>query len=68
MKQLRQLGFRLKDMVQGNPVQNNMKEIQEILKNPFGANAVRIREEYLQSLLSHASDSTPYYKPYKGLL
>ncbi len=66
MKLIRKWGFRLKDRVSGNPVQNNISEIKEVLKNPFGENALQIREEYLQSLLTHASQTVPYYKPCKG--
>ncbi len=66
MKLIRKWGFRLKDRVSGNPVQNNISEIKEVLKNPFGESALQIREEYLQSLLTHASQSVPYYKPCKG--
>ncbi len=65
MRQLRILGFKAKDLIGGSPISQNIREVQGILSDPFGEQAQKLREDYLQSLLRRASNSVPYYSDMK---
>ena len=67
MRIARKFGFFLKDRLEGREISSSIKEIEEILQNPFEAGASGIRNERLEELMLHAFRTVPFYERLKGI-
>ncbi|MDY2587104.1 phenylacetate--CoA ligase family protein [Winogradskyella aquimaris] len=65
LNRLRYTSFWALDALKGGPVRKNLKDVKTILENPFDDKSRYIRERYLDRLLSHAYQTTPFYKAQK---
>lgn len=63
---LRNKGFWLLDFLKGGKINKHYKEVKYGVEHPTSEVAKSIQEKYLNKLLIHASNTTPFYTEYKG--
>lgn len=63
--QLRNKSFWLLDALKGNPVKNHLKEIEFCIENSTSDRVAKIKNAHMKRLFEHASETTPFYYPYK---
>ncbi len=60
-EKIRRSAFWATDRLKGGQVNGHYNEIKDILENPDSKENVQLRADYLDKLLKHAVESTPYY-------
>ena len=65
LNHLRNKSFWLIDSLKGGKIRKHLDEISSVLNNPNSPNSLNIRKQRLESLLKHATQSTPFYFNYK---
>ncbi|MEC3907985.1 CoF synthetase [Tamlana sp. 2201CG12-4] len=63
---MRNTSFWLIDTLKGGNVKTHLDEISFVLNNPQSTESLKIRQQHLENLLKHASETTPFYFDYKG--
>ena len=66
LNSLRKQAFWLLDRLKGSPIKAHLKDIDQILKDPFSQNSMLKRDENLQKLLVHACKTVPFYRKFQG--
>lgn len=54
------------DAIKGGPIKKHLNEITTIQNSPNSESAERLRSNYMNDLLDHATATTPYYQKYAG--
>ena len=62
---LRNKLFWLLDVLKGNRIRNQLKEIEFGVKQPKSKKAIQIKKDYLECLLKHATQTVPFYRDYR---
>ncbi len=64
---IRNKSFWLVDTIKGGKIKSHLREISIILNSPESDKALKLKKQYLENLLKHASQTTPFYKDYNGI-
>jgi phenylacetate-CoA ligase len=63
---IRRAGFWVLDFLSGSRVRKHYLDIRNIMENGLDPNVSKVHEEYLNSILSYASENVEFYKQFKG--
>jgi len=63
---LRNILFWFLDSIKGGYIRKQIKEIKYSVIHPESSNSENLKKKYIDKLLIHATNSTPYYSSYKN--
>ena len=63
---LRNILFWFLDSIKGGYIRNMINQIKEAGRQPESSNSENLKKKYIDKLLIHATNSTPYYSSYKN--